>query len=290
MRMLVDEDDVSYSHFKHVQVVFLPPCSERDIKELEGRLQVQPDIRADYSWTSEAMLYRDLRNEEWDDTEIADLYKKKITEIRELITMLEDSEYYLESRKKMGMYSIVQKNEYAFRQLQKARKKCGEDESKKTALTKLVFELLDEPESAGERLYESIPDLLKYLDDVVEALAQQIKINNSVQNQNEDDLDLLGKKDVSKFEIIPTLVEKAHGSQIREIIKDKIQQKRFEDQEKKDASYSLRQIQIAYSKLDSADSSLDANSELSGILDLLKNIERVVDSIRDFVTDANNSD
>ncbi len=172
MRLLLKDDDEKFSHFKHAQVVFLPPCSEKDIKELEGRLQVQPDIRADYTWTSEAMLYRELRNDDWEDSVIADLYQKKITDIRDLITMLEDAEYYLELRNKKGFYSLVQKKEFAFRQLQKARKKCEDDEPKKSALTKLVFELLDEPESAGERHYESIPYLYKYLDDVVDSLTQ----------------------------------------------------------------------------------------------------------------------
>ena len=103
-------------------------------------------------------------------------------------------------------------------------------------------------------------------------------------------MDILGGKTDSKFDNVIAIVEQGSGKKIREVIRDKIQQKRIEDQEKKDVTYCLRQIQLAYSKLESADSSLDENSELSGIEDLLVNIEIVVDSIRDWVVDASNSD
>ncbi len=124
----------------------------------------------------------------------------------------------------------------------------------------------------------------------MDSLTQEIKVEDSAKKTVSGDLDILGGKTDSKFDNVIAIVEQGSGKKIREVIRDKIQQKRIEDQEKKDVTYCLRQIQLAYSKLESADSSLDENSELSGIEDLLVNIEIVVDSIRDWVVDASNSD
>ena len=41
---------INMPRFKHVRVVFLPPCEQNDIDELEAELQIQPDIKSEYPW------------------------------------------------------------------------------------------------------------------------------------------------------------------------------------------------------------------------------------------------
>ena len=291
MRLLLQQDEETYSHFKHVQVIFLPPCNQRDIKELEGRLQVQPDIRADYSWTAEAMLYQDLRKQRWTDEQIADLYQKGISEIRELIAMLEDAEHYLETRGNDGRYSKVIKKEYAFRQLQKKRQKCVNDEPRKQLLTTVAYLMLDDPDTTDGRLYESIPDAHKFLDNIANNLQRDFEEQIESETDNEDDFDILGGTTPDDFTgILGVLNETTNAPKARDVIRDTIEEMRNQERERKDATYCLRQVQQAHTKLQSALSSLDEDAETTGIDDVLRNIEQTVSDIRDWLSNADNQD
>lgn len=288
MRILLEEDEQRYSHFKHVQVVILPPASDRDIKELEGRLQVLPEGRADYSWIDEAMLFRELREIEWTDEQIAQLYKKKVKDVRNQIAMLEDAEVYLAARKKSGRYSEVIKAEYAFIELQKLRPRCGEDEGKKQFFTEVTYLMLDEPKGAGDRLYDSIPEAFKNVDTIAAALKHEMKIAEPAVN-GKDPFSALGGGQQNPFgQVTSALKDQKYAATAREIIKDTLEQARAEEREKKDSQYCMRQVQQAYSKLESALSAFDQNSDTSGITDMLKNIETVVDDIYERINNGNN--
>ena len=291
MRLLLQQDEDAYSHFKHVQVVFLPPCTERDIKELEGRLQVQPDLRAPYSWTAEAMLYRDLRDQEWTDKQIADLYQKKVSEIRDMIAMLEDAEFYLESRGNKGKYSLVLKQEYAFRQLQKGRQKAGDDEARKQLLTTVSYLMLDDPDTAEGRLYESIPDANKFLDEIATAVRRDFSGQIPDTDDQDDDLDILGGGQGTEFaDVVGVLDTPDDAEKARDTIRDTIEEMRNQERERRDATYCFRSVQQAFTKLQSSLSSLGNDQDTTGIEDALNNIEQVISDIRDWLSDASNQD
>jgi hypothetical protein len=291
MRLLLKEDEKKYSHFKHVEVIFLPPCSDRDIKELEGQLQVQPDIRAEYSWTSEAMLFRDWRNQGWTDKQIADLYEKKPKDVTDIISMLEDAENYLESRDKKGRYSFVKKNEYAFKQLQKFRQKCGDNESRKQLLTKIVYILLDRAESISERLYNVIPEAYKYLDSIAEELKTEFKEQIPDEQKESDDLDILGPSQNDTYQGINDVIDDPqNSSEIKEITLETIEFRRNQEKEEKDAKYCFRQIQQAHTKLQSALNAIDENTNFSGIEENLINIENAVKELWDWIRNGYNPD
>jgi len=288
MRMLLQQDEAEYGHFKHAQVIFLPPCSERDIKELEGRLQVQPDIRADYSWTAEAMLYRDLRNNGWTDEQIADLYQNKVSDIRDLIAMLEDAEYYLSTRSNSGKYSKIVKEKYVFIQLQKCRKKCTNDEARKQVLTNITYLMLDDPDKDG-RLYQVVPDTYKYLDNIAENVRRVFPGKSAQSTDGQDNFDILGGNACDVFaDVVRVLSDPENESTARAIIHDTIEEMRAQDRERKDATYCYRQVQQAYTKLQSALSALDGGADTTGIDDALKNIEQTLSDIRDWLSNANN--
>ncbi len=288
MRLLLVQDPAAYEHFKHVQVIVLPPCTDRDIKELEGRLQVQPDIRADYSWAAEAMLYRDLRTQGWTDEQVADLYQKKIVEIRELVSMLDDAEQYLDTRTSRGKYSHVVKKEYAFRQLQKARKNCEEDEARKQVLTSVAYLMLDDPDTTEKRLYESIPDAFKFLDKVVENVQRELPQKTDSESKGDDGLEILGGSSGDKFAgVVAVLNDPANASKGRDVIRDTLKELRAQERERKDATYCYRQIQQAYTRLQSALSSLDPTADRTGIEDALNNVEQTISDIRDWMSNGN---
>lgn len=288
MRLLLSEDETAYEHFKHVQVVFLPPCSERDIRELEGRLQVQPEGRAEYSWVVEAMLYRELREQGWNDEEIASLYEQRLSDVRELIAMLEDADDYLQSRGKPGQYSKVLKHKYAFGQLQKIRKKCGDDEPRKQLIWALSCIMLDDPDTQG-RLYESIPDTYKYLDPIVENIKVEFADQISSLKKDEEELDILGGVIVTPYDGAAEILRKTENEAgARAVIKDVIEEKRAQERERKDSLYCIKQVQQAHTKLVSALNSLDENADLDGIHLTLINIEEAVSNIRTWLNNVAN--
>lgn len=156
MRVLLAEDPTRYEHFKHVRVVVLPPSSDRDIDELEAQLQIQPDIKADYTWVDKAMLLRDrLHLHNWSISELARVYQISPAEVRAQLDMLDHADQYLISRGSPREYTRVKDQEFAFKQLQKLRKRC-EDEADRDAFTNLCYTLIDDPDNAGERLYSRI--------------------------------------------------------------------------------------------------------------------------------------
>lgn len=175
MRFLLDEDPVVYDRFKHVQVVFLPPCTPDDIDELEAKLQWLPEGRSEYSWIDKAMMLRDRQNRGWPLDKLCRLYETGRNDIRKSIAMLEDAEAYLEERGWHGEYSRVLRNELAFDKLQKGRAQCSDDEAKKQFFTAVAYLMLDDPDATGRRLYDSIPDALTFVDDVAGQLRSDCK-------------------------------------------------------------------------------------------------------------------
>lgn len=118
------ENGTQNPRFSHIEVIILPPCSEEDILELEGRLQISEDIKADYSWTAEACMYRSLRDKKnYSTDKIARIYDKKKEEIEDLILLLTYVDQYLESRNKPKQYQEVQEDQFAFEAIVKCRKK-----------------------------------------------------------------------------------------------------------------------------------------------------------------------
>lgn len=291
MRLLLEKDEAKYEHFKHVQVLFLPPASERDIKELEGRLQVQPDYRANYQWTAEAMLYRDLRINGWKDDEIADLYKKRVSEIREMIAMLEDAEHYLNTRGNNQIYSQLIKKQYAFRQLQKGRRKCADDEPRKQLLTSVAYLMLDDPDRPDGRLYESIPEAHKFLDNIAERVNNEFNDQVDTTPDEEDEFDILGEAPEDNFAGIVQILENSEkADEARALIRDTIEEMRSLERERLDATYCFRQVKQAYTKLQSSLSALDYSSDISGIDYTLYNIEQTITNIREWLSNADNKD
>src|SRR5205823_478248 len=87
-RNLFHQDNAKWGHFSHVDLVVLPHADDKEIDRLEGKLQVEKDIRADYTWDSLAnmMLQRQTLHGLSDD-ELAELYDMKLSEVKTLWDM-----------------------------------------------------------------------------------------------------------------------------------------------------------------------------------------------------------
>lgn len=284
MRSLYEQDAKEFERFKHVQVLFLPPCTQNDVDELEARLQWMPDGRSDYSWVDKAIVLRQRQDRGWTVEKMASFYEMTKSEVQLWIAMLDDAEAYLDERGWTGEYSRVLDMRYAFEQLQKGRRKCGTDEPKKQLFTTVSYLMLDDADAAGRRLYESIPDALKFLDDIVGQIRTDIDSAGGSEvgdDTSGDDLSVLGPDPDSEYERVAALIRNTErGDEVRDIVRDKIEEKRRDERERRDATYCLRETRKAYTALQNVRSNMDDTAETDGMGLLLDNIESVSQEIR----------
>jgi len=122
LRTLYEEDPSRYDRFSHIDVIILPSCDQRDIDELEARLQFDEDIKDDYSWAAEAFTIRS-KSDHYTQEELAKIYRKTPKELNQLLERLDMAEDYLERRQKEGQYHRVERAEEAFKQIQRTSRK-----------------------------------------------------------------------------------------------------------------------------------------------------------------------
>lgn len=286
MTLLLAEDATQFERFEHIQVLFLPTCTPDDIDELEAKLQWLPDGRAEYSWVDKAMILRDGRNSGWSEEKLCRLFEMGRNDIRKSIAMLEGAEMYLEERGWHEEYSRVLRKELAFDKVQKGRTQCADDEAKKRFFTSIAYLMLDDPDATGRRLYESIPDALTFADDVATQLRQDFGAEIP-ETDDDDDLDLLGDDSHSHYTDVADLVtQPEHFGKVREVIRDKLEEMRTRTRERRDATYCIRKIQIAYTALESARTGMVADTSTEGMEAQLDSIEEVCKQLRGMLTNG----
>ncbi len=105
-RYLYAQNPADYKHFEYIDAVVLPEADELAIEALERELQIDTDLREDYSWHAFAfMIKRKMSKEDKTEEEIAKIYGKKKSEIVESIQMLDYAKQYLDLRGKSNMWS-----------------------------------------------------------------------------------------------------------------------------------------------------------------------------------------
>lgn len=278
-RTLLKEDAQKYGHFAHVDVIVLPPGDDKAIDKLEGSLQIEPDIRDDYTWDSLANMMRIRQSLHGLDTEkLADFYKKKEGEVKELLDMLDYAAKYLENRGKARQWSQVSDKEFAFRQMVRMRGTLN-TAGEKQLFEAVAYVLIDDPE--GGRLYQAIPDAHKHFELIKSALAQAFPMNASATG---DGLDILGGAPTASTDV-PLALEIGKDEESRKkaagIVKNLIEMTKLLDKEKKSADFLLNQLQKANTLIQNGlTAGLRPESRKEGVSQQLDAIEQGVVRIR----------
>lgn len=143
---------------------------------MEASLQIEKDIKADYSWDAEAnMMLAKQKRDRFSNKEIADLYKMKEGDVEELLDMRDYADEYLVSRGRKDHWSLVSEHEFAFRKIVQSRQKIA-GPGKQEVFKQAAFALIDNPEEAGGRLYEAIPAILENLDEIMAKLRDDFDV------------------------------------------------------------------------------------------------------------------
>ena len=283
-RNLLHGDAAKYGHFSYLDVVVLPHCDEKDIDRLEAWLQIQKDIKADYSWDARAnMLLDKQRRDGFSNKELAELYGMKEGEITELVDMRGYADAYLRSRSKTDMWSLVSEHEEAFRKLVSSRPKIG-DVGDQELFMEAAFALIDNPKEAGGRLYEQIPAILDSLDEVRDKLAEEFPVQAPTTSAEVEEL-FGGGEVVSPSALsTPLSVEirkDENTSKARRIIVEVIASQKELKKNSKAAEYLLDCCKKANAQLSAAvKEGLRPESNRSGVSKQLDAIEKSITHIR----------
>lgn len=291
MREVYYLDKKLYERFSSVDVLILPHCTERDKDELEANLQIKQDIKASYSWYTQACMFRKRqRDNNYSDSDLARLYALKDSDIREALDMLGYADEYLESRGKSKKYEELDKREFGFKQIRKFNvENKGLDISEKDIFKNVTFMMMDDPDTLGlGRIYAAVNDLGKFIHDVEDSLIDELPLDKYViDNENDDQIDLLsGLIDESEDKTILRKLAMAvndldNKEDVLAVVKDVIERQRARDTDKKNSKFVLKQIGKAQSLLIDALNSYDNNTDSVGIIEQINSVQRLIDKLRE---------
>ena len=288
-RELLHDEPAKYGHFRHIDVAILPHCDEREIDRLEASLQIEKDIKADYSWDAEAnMMLAKQKRDGFSNKDLADLYKMKESEIEELLDMRAYADEYLASRGKKDHWSLVSEHQYASRKLAGSRQKIS-GIGKQEVFKQAAFALIDNPDEAGGRLYDAIPAVMEHLDVVVATLRDSfdVKDENGKGTDGLEDLFGGGTSTVSDSHEIPLAKEiqkTENADRARKIIVEVIESQKQLKKDSKDAGYLLDCCAKAQAALVAAvGKGLRPESKRHGVAKQLDQIEMLTAKIRSWL-------
>jgi hypothetical protein len=161
MRELFASGDVAFSDFQNVLCAVLPPSSTEDeIIALEIELQMQPDTKLPYDWTSVALAARALKTRGHDDEVIATMMNRGPEDIQRLMRMIDGADLYLaEHLQKPQAYNELEDTEQAFRQVA-IRNLTKSDNTALREVTRVFdFLLIEHRAAITERAYQLINNI-----------------------------------------------------------------------------------------------------------------------------------
>lgn len=291
-RELYWEDCGKFEHFGTVRAVVLPPADQKAIDRLEAQLQLQPEMRADYTWYARAQMMQDrLEYHELTTDELAAFYDMKRSELETLLDMHRLAGQYLESRGRGNRWSTLGTNNhmYAFRQLVLGCRKFTNASDLELFLNS-AFLLIDDPE--GARLYDSIPDIAKHFDALKARLAQTLDIEPAVEREPPEPSDDPLAPIVNPVEggladqLARAIAVDSNRVEARQQIKDVIDSEKEAIREQKNANYLRSMLAKAHGSLTEARShGLVPDANLKGVLEQVGNIRRELDAICAYVRD-----
>ena len=170
-RTLFYNDKKKYKSFETVRVAVLPDCDEKAIEDLEKKLQIQNQMRADYHWHTVALMAEEEIGRGTKDGEVAKSYEMSTQKLHLYIDAMHYAALYLEKIGRTNQWSLVDKDYYAFEQLVKGRKKFT-DQGDKELFEAICFHLIEN--GSEGRLYQVIQDVADNLYPIAEELGMKV--------------------------------------------------------------------------------------------------------------------
>ncbi|WP_287914878.1 hypothetical protein [Comamonas sp.] len=285
-RDLYLEDKAKYGHFEYIDVVVLPQVDSKAIDRLEAELQIEKDIKADYTWDAEANMMLSRREREgYSDKDLAELYGKKESQVTELIDMRNYAAEFLKSRGKENMWSTVSGAELAFRRIVTTRQKVGST-GRQELFKEAAFALIDKPEEVNDSLHDAINGMANNIVPIVEKLRAAFDVIPPAVDADTENLfgSAPAKGDLVELALTKEISKPENAPKAREIIVDFIESQKLLKRENKTVNKLLDCCGKANSALQEAiNIGLGPDTKIDGVEAQLAIIESQVQKIRAFL-------
>jgi hypothetical protein len=287
-RDLFYSESGKFRHFEYLDVAVLPHVDAKAIDRLEAELQIEKDIKADYTWDSEAnMMLAKRQREGYSDRELGELYGMKESEVKELLDMRDYAHDWLRSRGKDNIWSLVAGGELAFRRIVTARVKVG-GTGRQQLFKEAAFALIDKPDEVKDSLHDAINGIAQHIGPIIEKLKAAFASAAPAVEAETTDLfgggrakssgeadDLALSKEISKGD---------NAAAARQIIVDFIEGQKRLKRDTKTAEKLLDCCARATAALeDGIKLGLGAETRIEGVAGQLDRLETQIAKIRDFI-------
>lgn len=161
MRELLASGNSDFGRFAIVTCAVLPESATDDeVLTLEIGLQMQPDTKLPYDWTSVALAARELQKRLYSDDWIARLMNRDVQEIRRLIKMIDGADLYLSDHLcKPRAYNALDETEQAFVQVANRNLAKTDNPALREITRKFDFLLIENRQQIELRAYELINNI-----------------------------------------------------------------------------------------------------------------------------------
>ncbi len=165
IRHLYNQNKVDYRRYESVPIAILPhDFGERDFRALELHLQINPDIKKDYSWISEALDCKERISEGYSLDELTEAYgrtKKDIGYPKNLLDQIITADLFLSKLGKVNDYDSLEKDQWALQAWAEWRNAHSNDEIKKRLIDIECFQIIKSKSELSEKgikgdLYKNI--------------------------------------------------------------------------------------------------------------------------------------
>ena len=256
----------------------------RECYDLEVALQIHSDMKAEYVWHAIAADYQEKFDSGMDIGLLAAKQNKKPEEISTYIECYNYAAQYLESIGHQDEWMLVDKQEYAFKQIVVGRKNIT-NPGDKELFQEIPRAMLQTP-AVGDRLYKQIPKVVSELAIIAPKLQEVFGI--SIQDSNDDDLALLTGGDTSSENTTSSQIAAGirladNPALVAQTVKSVLDTTDELEKEKKKKSFIFDQVMKAATLLTNAVSNLDDAMSTEGIGKQLDNIEGACAVLRDWV-------
>jgi hypothetical protein len=272
-RDLYASDQTKFPHFSHVDVVVLPPADEEAIDRLEARLQIEPDIKDDYSWHAKANMLLDRQQlHKLTTKDLARIYNMSEPAVKLIFEMREYAVQYLKSRGKENLWSLVTENEYAFEKMVEKRKLISAT-SDKRLYEEAAFAMIDDPTDG--RLYQTVQDLQSHLGKVKTKLKEAfpIKPGPTVEASSQPPTeDFFGPTSSdathssgSDLSLVNEIAKPENRSRATEIITEVIASEKALDKDRDSAEFVFERLKRINADVQEVINSIGPDSSKSGV-------------------------
>ena len=283
-RTLYYSDRVKYNYFQTVRVAVLPDHDPQGVYDLEVALQIHSDMKAEYTWHSIAADYKEKVDQGVDLSKFAQKQGKSSDEINRLIECYEYAEQYLESIGHTDEWSLVDKQEFAFRQIVNSRKVLS-NPGDKELFQEIAKAMLQTPAS-GDRLYKQIPKVAKNLSTIAPKLSEVFDI--SISENVDDELSLLlGGDNTNTGNANSQIASGIRSADSPELVvrtvKSVLETYDEIEKEKKKRTFVYDQVKKAADILSNTISNMNDSMSKDGVKKQLDNIEVTLDILKDWI-------